>query len=118
MKPLLSRAQGLSISKFFSFIEWQSWLVFAIAVAVMIYIQVVYPFFNPGGDSDTDFFMAKYLLGMNGGQYITAHNPGMALFLIASGTLLLNTWKGMIAIYAIMSVAIPCFIYGISCCVS
>jgi len=79
---------------------------------VMIYVQTVYPFFYPGGDSATDFFMARYILHLPGGLYISSHGPGMPIFLILSGVLPFGTWWIMIGLYAAMSVAIPCLIYG------
>ncbi|OGO90159.1 MAG: hypothetical protein A3F10_06330 [Coxiella sp. RIFCSPHIGHO2_12_FULL_42_15] len=91
--------------------EWQFKLVFLLAILFMIYVQLYYPFFDPGGDSDTDFFMARYLLDRPGGLYISSHTPGMALFLIFSGVIFFETWKIMMVLYAAMSVAIPCMIY-------
>src|SRR3990167_10344580 len=91
-------------------LEWQFKLVFLSAVLIMAYMQLFYPFYDPGGDSDTDFFMARYLLHLPGGLYISSHAPGMAIFLILSGVIFLNSWKPLIFLYAVMSVAMPCFI--------
>ncbi|OGO90158.1 MAG: hypothetical protein A3F10_06325 [Coxiella sp. RIFCSPHIGHO2_12_FULL_42_15] len=91
---------------------WQGWTVFLFATLVMFYVQRVYPFFHPGGDSDGNIFIARHILHLPGGAFISSHGPGMALFLILTGVVPFNTWKLMMAAYAAMSVAMPCLLYS------
>jgi len=92
--------------------EWQAWVVLSCALTMMVFCHFVLTFFHPPfGDSDADFYMARYILGMPNGVYISTHAPGMALFLIFSGVMHLETWRILIASYDVMAIAIPCMIY-------
>ena len=88
--------------------EWQFWTVLAIATIVMVIMQYNVPLWYFGGDHSDYYWYARYLLG--DGIYPIPPNwrtPGMGLFHIASGTVILDTWKGFVALFAAFSVAIP-----------
>jgi hypothetical protein len=108
---LLSKAIRVIWSRANS-LEWQAWVTVVCAVIAMAYVQWTVPFFHPpGGDSDRYFYMARYILKIPGGVYVQERPPGMPLLLILSGVFF-DTWAGLIAIFAAMSVAIPCLIYA------
>jgi hypothetical protein len=91
--------------------DWQFWTVLTCAVAVMTLMQANVPLWYFGGDHADYYWYARYLLGDR--TYPIPRNwrtPGMGIFHILSGTIVLDTWKGFIALFAAFSIAIPvCF---------
>jgi hypothetical protein len=95
-------------------IEWQFWLVLAVATAVMVLMQYNVPFWYGGSDHSDYYWYGRYLLGDGFRGYPIPANwrtPGMGIFHILSGTVLFDTWKGFIALFAAFSVAIPVLFY-------
>jgi hypothetical protein len=94
--------------------HWQFWFVLALAAAVMMTMQNSVPLWYGGSDHGDYYWYARYLLEDR--TYPLPRNwrtPGMGLFHIGSGTVLLDTWKGFIALFALFSVAIPVLFYSI-----
>jgi hypothetical protein len=77
----------------------------------MLIMQANVPLWYFGGDHADYYWYARYLLGDR--TYPISRNwrtPGMGIFHVLSGTVVLDTWKGFIALFAAFSVAIPiCF---------
>jgi hypothetical protein len=95
--------------------EWQFWVVVICATAVMVVMQYNVPLWYFGGDHADYYWYARYLLGDR--TYPIPRNwrtPGMGVFHILSGTVVLDTWKGFIALFAAFSVAIPVCFYLIA----
>jgi hypothetical protein len=91
--------------------EWQFWALLACAAIVMAVMQYNVPLWYFGGDHSDYYWYARYLLGDR--TYPIPRNwrtPGMGLFHVISGTVVLDRWEGFIALFAAFSVAIPiCF---------
>jgi hypothetical protein len=92
--------------------HWQLWTVVAVAGAVMAIMQWNVPLWYGGADHGDYYWYARYLLGDR--TYPLPRNwrtPGMGVFHVISGTVILDTWKGFITLFAAFSVAIPIFFY-------
>jgi hypothetical protein len=92
--------------------EWQFIVVLALSVAATSIIQYNGRFWYGGSDHSDYYNYAQIILGRMPG-YVAPQwrTPGMGIFYILSGTVLFDTWKGFIALYALFSVAIPLLIY-------
>jgi hypothetical protein len=95
-------------------VEWQFWFVLAIATAVMALMQYSVPLWYGGSDHGDYYWYGRYLLGdrfMGNTIPPNWRTPGMGIFHILSGTVMFDTWKGFIALFAAFSVAIPVLYY-------
>jgi hypothetical protein len=102
----------LALAAIFVARHWQLWTVLAIASAVMAIMQWNVPLWYGGSDHGDYYWYARYLLGDR--TYPVPRNwrtPGMGVFHVISGTVILDTWKGFVALFAAFSVAIPIFFY-------
>jgi hypothetical protein len=101
-----------AVSRALAQVEWQFWLVLGVSAAVMAVMQFNVPLWYGGSDHADYYNYGRYLLGWGPWTYpMQWRTPGMGIFYILSGPLLLGTWKGFIALFALFSVAIPVFTY-------
>ncbi len=94
--------------------DWRFWTVAAVAAAVMGVMQFNVPLWYGGSDHGDYYWYGRFLLGQGFAGYALPPNwrtPGMGIFHILSGTVLFDTWKGFIALFALFSVAIPVLYY-------
>src|SRR6516165_4178226 len=92
--------------------EWHFWVVLTLSAAVMATLQCYAPFWYGGGDHADYLNYGYYLLGelpLNAlPQWRT---PGMGIFHVLSGTVLLDTWWGYRTICALFGATMPVLTY-------
>jgi hypothetical protein len=92
--------------------EWHFWVVLTLSAAVMATLQCYAPFWYGGADHADYLNYGYYLLGelpLNAlPQWRT---PGMGIFHVLSGTVLLDTWWGYRMICALLGATMPVLTY-------
>ncbi len=94
--------------------EWQFWTVAAISTVVMAVIQYNVPLWYGGSDHSDYYWYGRFLLGQVPPDVTIPpswRTPGMGIFHIISGTVIFDSWKGFIALFAIFGAAIPVLFY-------
>jgi hypothetical protein len=106
------RRELSAFTALFGAFEWQFWAVFALAAGIMLLLQAKVPFWYGGSDHADYLNYGYYLLGLLPPQALPQwRTPGMGIFHILSGTVILDTWWGLRALHALMGIAIPILTY-------
>ena len=106
------RREVTAFTSLFGALEWQFWTVFALSAAIMLLLQVKVPFWYGGSDHADYLNYGYYLLGQLPPQALPQwRTPGMGIFHILSGTVILDTWWGLRALHALIGIAIPVLVY-------
>jgi hypothetical protein len=93
-------------------LEWQFWVIFALASGVMLVMQINVPLHYSGSDDADYLYFGRIILGLESGAIPPQwRTPGMGIFHILSGTILLDTWVIFRMLFAIFSVLIPILTY-------
>ncbi len=92
-------------------LEWQVKLLAALSLAAVTYVQFAIPLFWGSGDPLDHLRIARYITGQPEGMLIPWRPPGMALFMILMGVTSFDTFKGLVAAYALMAFALPGLVY-------
>jgi hypothetical protein len=92
--------------------EWQFWAVLALSATVMVLLQANVSFWYGGSDHADYLNYGYYLLGQLPAYALPQwRTPGMGIFHILSGTVLLDSWWGLRILHAVMGIAIPVLVY-------
>jgi hypothetical protein len=93
-------------------IEWQLWAAIVLSACVMGVLEFNIPFWYGGSDHADYINYANYILGRVPITMLPQwRTPGVGLFHIVSGTVLLDTWYGFKALFALFGAAIPVLTY-------
>ncbi len=93
-------------------LEWQFWFVLLISAVIMLVLQAKVTFWYGGSDHADYLNYGYYLLGQLPPHALPQwRTPGMGIFHILSGTVLLDTWWGLRILHALMGIAIPLLVY-------
>jgi hypothetical protein len=116
--PVQARAQSFARQEFTAFaallgvLEWQFWAVLAVSAVIMLVLQAKVTFWYGGSDHADYLNYGYYLLGQLAPYALPQwRTPGMGIFHILSGTVLLDSWWGLRVLHAVMGIAIPALVY-------
>src|SRR3954452_3033024 len=94
-----------AVRAFVTAFEWQFWLVSALSATVMLVLQANVTFWYGGSDHADYLNYAYYLLGHLPPYALPQwRTPGMGIFHILAGTVLLDTWWGLRTLHALMGI--------------